>query len=284
MGLVHDVGRLIYASEFPEEYRQVVETSHRLRLPLEQIESRLMLLNHADGMDRLLHAWKFPKDLIDPIAFHHLSVGNIRRMAPRRVDDVATLALANRLCHALALGSSGNETIYPTEEFFQALKVSESVIQHIEETARDETANLKLSLLAQSNEAGWDDAREKFRSMLAGPFRPLYVSERPALDAFRMFCDQIGDRDGETPNIAVVHMREARERLPLSKALARAESDAGARGVPVLVLSPKASLTLSDDVAKDRRVIQLPTPVTVRWFIDATNLLVADAPEAKAAA
>src|SRR5690606_37389796 len=80
LGLLHDIGRMVYIDMLGETYRQVLDTADRLQLPLEEVESRLLLINHADAMDRVLHAWHFPKALINPIVFHHGSVTEIRRM------------------------------------------------------------------------------------------------------------------------------------------------------------------------------------------------------------
>ena len=283
MGLVHDVGRLMYAREFGDDYLTVMQVARELQLPLEQVETRLLLLNHADGMDRLLHAWKFPKDLIDPVVFHHLSVGNIRRMSPRRLPEVATLALANRLCHALALGNSGNETIYPTEEFCRTLKIDATVIQRIEEKAQEQTENLKLALLAQSNETAWTDCRERYRAAIAKPFRPLFVSEAPQFDAYRIFCDQLRERSGEPPNVGIVHLTATNECERVTQDYVSAESQAGVDRLPLIILSPKAELKLKDRVMANRQHELLPTPIVIARFIEAINCAL-DVAESQAAA
>lgn len=271
LGLVHDVGRIFYAEQFGDDYGRVVRTASDLRLPLEQVETRLMGLNHADGMDHLLHSWKFPKELIDPIVLHHHSVGHIRRLAPRAITEAATLTLANRLCHALALGSSGNDTIYPTEEFCELLKLDAGVLQRIEETARRETVDLKLAMLAETEGTGWVDCRERYREGVPGPVRPLFVSAQPQFDAFRMFLDQLADRSDERPNVGIVHLRDVRDRVRISEEYAAAEVQSGARDLPVIVLSPKGDLGLVDDVMADRHHELLPTPVVIARFIEAIN-------------
>jgi len=68
----------------------------------------------TDVMDRILQMWRFPQHLIKPIAMHHMSIGNIRQLAPSLVKPIGILALANRLAHALLLGASGNVAVYPT--------------------------------------------------------------------------------------------------------------------------------------------------------------------------
>ncbi|MEE9129324.1 MAG: HDOD domain-containing protein [Phycisphaerales bacterium] len=271
MGLVHDVGRLIFAKQLGEDYQNVVHAARDLCLPLERVESRMLLLNHADGMDRLLHKWHFSKEFIDPVVFHHLSVANIRKATPHRVDDVATLALANRLCHALMLGNSGNEAIYQTEEFCDVLELDAEVIQRIEQTARDETETLKLGLLAMSDGDAWQDCRERHRSALTAPFRSLFVSARPEFDAFRIFCDQLGERSGEPPNIGIVHLTATNECERVTQDYVSTESQSGVDRLPLIILSPKAELKLKDRVMANRQHELLPTPIVIARFIEAIN-------------
>jgi len=147
MGLLHDIGRIIYLEMLGEKYKAVLKAAEFLQVPLEQVESRMLLINYADAMDRILHKWKFPKDLVNPIALHQLSLGNIRRMAPNALNEVAALALANRLVHALLLGSSGNLSLYPTEEFVSLLRLKPDVIKRIEKEIPSQTDDIKFSML-----------------------------------------------------------------------------------------------------------------------------------------
>ncbi len=274
MGLVHDIGRIMFARQFGEDYIRVLEVAQELQLPLEQVERRLLQLSHADGMDRLLHTWKFPKELIDPVVFHHLTIGNIRRMSPRRVDEVATLSLANLLCHALAIGSSGNDTIYPTEDLCKAVKLDAKTVQRIEENVPVQTETLKLALLARSNDEVWVDRRKSYREALAGPMRPLFISANPEFDAYRIFCEQLSDRSSEAPNVGIVHLATTHERSSLTQEFVAAESEEGATQLPLIVLSPKGTLQLEERTMAERRYELLPTPVVVRQIIEAVNRLV----------
>jgi len=75
---------VILAELLGDLYAQVLSSAADQMLPVEQVESRLLMLNHAEVMDRVLRAWRFPKDLVGPIVLHHLSAGNIGRQRPAR--------------------------------------------------------------------------------------------------------------------------------------------------------------------------------------------------------
>ncbi len=238
MGLVHDLGRLLFMQELGETYEQVLRTADELKLPLEQVESRLLMVNHAEVMDRLLHTWHFPKELIDPVVFHHLSVADIRHMAAKRFPEVATLALADRLCHALLIGDSGNRVLYSIAEFCEALGIDPELTSRIEEAARNETSDLKLALMAESADAGWTDEREEVRRQLPQEFNPLVVSERAPFDSVRIWCDQLRAGGNEAPNIAVVHAFTPSALPVLMDRLAQAEREEGVGQLPLIVILP----------------------------------------------
>ena|GEM_PF-691082 len=277
-GLLHDLGRVVLAEVLGDMYVRVIETARRLGAPLEVVETRLVLLNHADVMDRLLNAWKFSKHLIDPIMYHHLSVGNVRGVAPTRAAEILRLGLANRIAHALLLGNSGNETIYPTEEHCRALDIPTGLIRKIEESARQQTDDTKFALMSHTTGNAWPRRSDELRAKLTSPFRPLYVSAAPEIDAFRIFIGELaGPRSEEPPNLAVVHIASAKERGLLGERLIAAEREAGTQPLPVLMLSPAGQATLEDGVIAGRGCASLATPVAVQRVVAAIESLLGGA-------
>lgn len=273
MGLLHDVGRIIFAQQLGETYQEVIRTAERLGLPLELVESRLLGLNHADAMERTLHAWSFARELTAPIVHHHLSPANARSLSPRQPDDVVRLGLADRLAHALLLGHSGNDTIYPIDEHCRALNLSEAIVRQIEETAQAQTDEIKYTLLAASEGKPWARHHEQVRAQIAGPFRPLFVGPTPDMDAYRIFCQRLCDPDpNQPPNVAVVHIPSPRERTAMSDRLLAAETQAGVSTLPAIVLSPAARLGLEGPAAQ-RPTALLPSPTVVARFTAAVNAL-----------
>lgn len=270
MGLLHDVGRVVYTELLGDVYPDVVRAAAETELPLEQVESRMLLLNHGDIMDRVLLTWKFSKALVDPIAFHHLSVGNIRKVATKQVNEIAVLALANRLAHAMLLGSSGNEVIYPTEEFCELLKLDGEVVSKIEGMAPQQTRDMKFAMIAQGDQSQWTCAADAHHSAIGAPFRAIFVSEALDIDAYRIFCSALaGPEQPELPNVAVAHISHVREREGVSVKLAGAEKKAGVGPLPAIVISPTGKLSLMEDVTGGRNVFLLQSPVPVTRFVRA---------------
>lgn len=287
MGLLHDVGRMVLAEHLQDLYAQVLHTAEQLQLPLEQVESRMLLVNHADVMDKLLHAWKFPKNLINPIAFHHLSIANSRKLSPRSVTECATLGLANRLAHAMLLGSSGNDSIYTTEDFVHALKLSPAHIAEIVDIIPDQTDDVKFAMLSSSNQQHWPNVRQRTREQLGTSMRPIFASAQARLDAFGIITHVLGDPadDQHKPNIAVAHIRNVNERVQVTTLLRAAEQEAGVKKLPTLIISPKANILLEDSAMNNRPYQLLPSPTSVARLLRALRaLLGVEAQQAEAAA
>ncbi|MBN2375610.1 MAG: HDOD domain-containing protein [Sedimentisphaerales bacterium] len=275
MGLLHDVGRLVYLEMLGSKYNLVMQSAQLLELPLEQVESRMLLVNHADAMDRILHKWKFSKEMVNSIALHQLSLGNIRRMAPRTLNEASILAMSNRLSHALLMGTSGNLSLYSTEEFANLLKLDNKLINYIETEIPGQTDDIKFAMLASSNQHTWPRVKDELTKQLNQPFRPLVVSAEPEFDSIRIFCDQLKEvSQDEPPNIGIVHIKSGREREAVTKRYLGAEAEVGVTPLPLIIFSPKGDIQLEERNMANRRFELLPMPILISRIVGAFNQLV----------
>ncbi len=67
-GMVHDVGRLILAQHFREEYMDVTKEEP---LPSIEKEKEMFEVDHSELGSELLDEWKFPDDVISIVRCHH---------------------------------------------------------------------------------------------------------------------------------------------------------------------------------------------------------------------
>jgi HD-like signal output (HDOD) protein/DNA-binding response OmpR family regulator len=274
LGFLHDVARLVFVEQLGDIYQRVVETAARLQLPLEQVESRMLGLNHADLMDRVLNAWKFPRSLVEPIAMHHLSVGNIRVLSPEMVDEASTLALANRLAHALLLGSSGNHCQYPTDEFAQFLKLEPGLIQFIEKKIPEQTMDMKYAMLQSGSTDASPDYRASVLNRFHQPIRPLYISANPTFDGYRILFERLAEPAGdEKPNVVILHLADMSDRESLFKTLQENENRAGVDLLPLIIISPFATAKLEPAFLTERTHRSVPSPFALSRLAEAVNSL-----------
>lgn len=279
-GTLHDIGRLILFEQVPEAYAQVWDAAHHLDLPLESVEAKLMLLDHGDVLEQALQYWKFPRDFIVPVVSHHRSMATIRRLGPQHGEAAAVIALADRLAHALLLGSSGNDVIYPLEELAEFLSLAPSVLTGIGEKVIRETHDLKFSMLARVNEEDWPDLAKMIQERMGTPLRALCAGGSPDANAARMFVDRITSASGdETPNLAIVYLRKEDD---LSKLVARLEAEersAGASNLPLLLLMMTAGhrADLDHVLLRRRQTRQLHLPTRVDRFLECAGELLKSA-------
>lgn len=272
MGLIHDVGRLVMMQALGDRYVQVIEAAKEHHLPLEQVETRMLLMNHADVMDRLLHHWQFPKQLTNPVVFHHLSVENMRSQAPKEMPQLVVLATANRIAKGLLIGTSGNDFIYSINEFLNYLELSTSNMTRITERVEEQAKDMKMALLSNSGFANWSHMREELLESSDRPLNFHYVANSNKHDLFSLFFDRLTTDRDIAPNLLVCHLQTGRDEVQVSHEIKRLE-DAGTidKSTPLLVISPQGKLSLSREVMSGRLYQLLPEPLDARTMIRVSN-------------
>lgn len=279
MGLLHDSGRMVYNEMFPQEYRQVLDAAEHLNLPLHKVESRLLLVNHAECMDRVLRAWHFPKHLIDPIALHHLSAGNIRRMAPKVVKECCILALSNALAHTLLLGHSGSHCIYPLKSYMKTLGLGREFIDQITAEVPDQTQDMKLAMLANSGGVSIEYVKQ-LNDQLNQPIHPLVITRDDEINPVQMMLDRLLEQPNEesSPNLAVVYATSKKEIPGLTRKLKQVEQDADVSGLPVIVISGSGEGQIDESTSESepRPQRRAAMPLHVGHFVELANSLLAE--------
>ncbi len=274
-GLIHDVGRLIMLEHVPEKYCQVWETARALALPLESVEAKMMLMDHCSILARALEHWKFPVEFITPVTSHHQSIRGIQRLGPRHSEAAAIIALADRLAHALVLGSSGNDVLYPLGDVADYLGLLEADLSRIVETAPDEVNEVKLSILARSGQEPWPDHAAQVRNELSvAIINPICVSSAPSVDVLGLFCSRVFRSPIEqAQHVGIVHLRSPAELPELGSRMQAAESERGIQGVPVVLICDKGSPVTEVAWLRNRRFAVLRTPLRIAAFLDSVRSL-----------
>ena len=70
-GLLHDIGKLVLASNFPAEYARIVEIGRKGAVSLVTAEENTLGANHAEVGGYLLGLWGLPVPVVEAIALHH---------------------------------------------------------------------------------------------------------------------------------------------------------------------------------------------------------------------
>jgi len=103
-GLVHDVGKIVMASIFPDHFVEIHHQAMEQRSSLVQIERDILGMDHAELGARYLAGQQLPEPLVEATRFHH-APEQARDYAPQ----AATVALADLCIRSAGLGFSGNQ-------------------------------------------------------------------------------------------------------------------------------------------------------------------------------
>jgi HD-like signal output (HDOD) protein len=72
-GLLHDLGRLMIATACPAEYLHIVSLAMSTNRPLEEIETEVLEVNHAELSASALQRWGLPPAVQRAVLYHHRS-------------------------------------------------------------------------------------------------------------------------------------------------------------------------------------------------------------------
>jgi HD superfamily phosphohydrolase YqeK len=84
-GLLHDIGKLVLASNLDTQYNGVLSLAQKNQIPLVEVELEVFGATHADTAAYLVAVWGLPNRIVEAIALHH---------TPRHSEDTAFSPLA----------------------------------------------------------------------------------------------------------------------------------------------------------------------------------------------
>lgn len=88
-GLLIDIGRLALLKTVPTEYMEVLTRVEEQHEPLQQVERKVLGLDHVEIGARLMETWKLPARLNQACVTHHAPAAQILTDAPEEVLEVA---------------------------------------------------------------------------------------------------------------------------------------------------------------------------------------------------
>ncbi|MBI4576796.1 MAG: HDOD domain-containing protein [Planctomycetes bacterium] len=104
-GLLHDLGKIIERQFMRTAFMRVVRLHQREGVPFRVAEERILELNHADVGQYLAEQWRFPPDLVAPVAHHH---DPFHAGVPADLAEACMVVyLANLLAHRLENEADG---------------------------------------------------------------------------------------------------------------------------------------------------------------------------------
>lgn len=140
-GLLHDVGRLVVDSHYPEEAAEIIAWADQQDISHSEAEYALTGIDHAELGHWVCEHWRFSPDICRAIADHHKPPAD----GPATLADV--VHVADALAHALDIAGLDNEAVPPlSTTAWQRLGLVEPALLPLLSTIEEEFRHLETVL------------------------------------------------------------------------------------------------------------------------------------------
>ncbi|MGQ9652022.1 MAG: HDOD domain-containing protein [Phycisphaerae bacterium] len=247
---LHDIGRPILSSRFPDHYRWLLAATAEETVDLMTAEREMFGLTHVDVTDDFLNRAGVHAVVRQAAGLHHLSVERIRRSAGNFACSLA-VALADRLAHALVMGDSGSSMLSPIREYVQALRLDSARVRSLVEETVERTQQTKMFYASQGQEQLCESLSDQIRGPASRAIGVGLLQANDELDPLGLFFERLGWLDKRSPKLAVVRVDSEKDLNRKREALAVLEQDVGHQ-LPVVVVLPEASSVSAGSLAQSR--------------------------------
>lgn len=247
---LHDIGRPILSSKFPDQYQSALAIAAEQNTDLMTAEREVFGLTHVDVTDDFLCRLGVHSVVRQAASLHSLGVEGIKRSAG---DSTCALcvALANRMAHMLVLGDSGSSMLAPVADYAKALNLDRERISSVMQEAVTRSHQTKLFYASQSQETLQEDLPSQITRTAGVAAKLVFVNRGGVIEPLQVFFERLGWLDARSPKLAVINAASERE---LGRRMAELKELEGAMGgrLPLLVTSPGASVGLSPPDSEER--------------------------------
>jgi len=146
-GLLHDVGKVVIAKLFREDFSTILKTTHKEKVLFLDAEQEVLGITHYKIGELIAKDWKLPSTLTETICFHHGCTGKINH--PKLV---AIIHLADIITRILQIGSGGDQVIPEIDNrSWDTLNMNIDFIERLVDVIDEELdkANIFFSLLSE---------------------------------------------------------------------------------------------------------------------------------------
>jgi putative nucleotidyltransferase with HDIG domain len=124
-GLLHDLGKLILATNFEKSYRQVLAKAQGTDKNLLDLEYEAFGTSHAEIGAYLMGLWRLDNDIIEAIAFHHLPA----RSMTQNIGLLTAVHVGNALDREARTPAGENTELECDTEYLDKLEITRRIPQ-----------------------------------------------------------------------------------------------------------------------------------------------------------
>ncbi len=266
-GLLHDIGRVVLGTVFPEEHEAVLAYSAREKIDLAGVERKAFGLSHADVTKSLLAHWEMPEEVVEAAAVHERAVDLIERTT-RDPQGALVVAFADRLSHALALGDSGNPVLRPLGEYREKLGLDASAVRPIWQDVIRKAQETEFFYASQVEERFREPLTRELSARAEEPMKVAVCSGHAPDDALSLFFEQVGWLDPAEARVAILGVSTEPELKARFAELHELEAASGGESA-LLIVSPKGSIAPPDDLRGERPFATASLPCRYNDLVEA---------------
>ena len=122
-GLLHDLGKLILATNFEKPYRQILAEAQGAGKNLLDLEYETFGTSHAEVGAYLMGLWRLDNAIIEAIAFHHLPA----RSMTQNIGLLAAVHVGNALDHEAQTPSGESTELQCDTEYLDKLEITRRI-------------------------------------------------------------------------------------------------------------------------------------------------------------
>ncbi|TIH16547.1 HDOD domain-containing protein [Marinifilum sp. JC120] len=140
-GFLHDIGKLVLATSYPEEYGTILSIVREDNLPVQEAEKDILGFTHAEVGAYLLAIWGFDEDIIEAIYCHH----EPQRLGSVDLSPAVAIHVANSFDHELRVKNSDYAPHLLSAEWLEQNEFSHKLpewLQICAELMEDETGKI----------------------------------------------------------------------------------------------------------------------------------------------
>ena len=132
-GLLHDLGKIMFASNLTDQYREVIDSTTREGIPFTEAELQIIGTTHSEVGMYLAGLWGLDAGIIQAVAFHH----NPEESHEMKFGSLTAVHVANVLDHANKAAGKQTGSVIDTEylsavEKADRLPVWKKICQEVE--------------------------------------------------------------------------------------------------------------------------------------------------------
>jgi len=142
IGLIHDIGRFLMCSFFPQDLKEILKIQEERKVPLHAAEE-MYGLSHAEVGAYIATKWNLGDRLINAVRYHHHP-----KSAGPDEKTCAVIFLADQICHKLGIGWS-SKWLPEKIQLPKALGINGSKVQQAAKKVQEKKNEL---------EEGWSQA------------------------------------------------------------------------------------------------------------------------------